>query len=630
MKKTQLILLILCLCGHAFAQVRFDIQSIPDSLRKDANSVVRQNSIEFTYRSQTQGTQTETLVISILNNKGNEAANFNCYCDKFRELKKFSGEIYSANGTLLRKIKRSELIYSEYSFGLASDGKTYYLDCNVPTYPYTVKYEWEVENRNGIIGFPTFLPQNRWNQSIQEATYRLVMPNAAEIKYKALNMPEKHIITADKDNLIREWSIKDLTAFISEPAGPELISLIPRLYITPIRFSYDGSTGDISNWNSFGLWQYKLLEGRDILPEILKIKLREMVKKASTDREKVKIIYDYLAETTRYVSIQLGIGGLQPIPAAEVSATGFGDCKGLSNYMGAMLKEIGIPSNYTIISTERKELIKDFSSANQMNHVILHVPLPGDTLWLECTNPKLPFGYIHRTIAGHDALLVTKNGGILCRLPSYPDSLNVETNSVELRLSDNGSVSARVKNRKQLFRYESNSYFTKLTPQKQAEELRSRLDIPQANITNIIYKEEKNAVPWLSISYDIHSLQYGSRTGSRLFIPLNSFRKIGKAGNRKKRYGIYSGDGYRYCDTIIITIPDTYEIESIAKPTLIQEDFGTFQSDLKNTENTITIIQTLSIKTGEYPASAYPSYTEFLQTVADCYNSKLVLRKKTE
>ena len=89
-----------------------------------------------------------------------------------------------------------------------------------------------------------------------------------------------------------------------------------------------------------------------------------------------------------------------------------------------MLKELGIASTYTIISTTNERLLPDFSSANQMNHVILQVPLPQDTLWLECTNPSLPFGYVHQDIAGHDALLIEPDGGKMCRLPTYPDSLN--------------------------------------------------------------------------------------------------------------------------------------------------------------------------------------------------------------
>lgn len=176
----------------------------------------------------------------------------------------------------------------------------------------------------------------------------------------------------------------------------------------------------MSSWQKYGEWQYQLLNGRDLLTEPFRAKLHELTASCTTDRDKVKAIYDYLAKTTRYVSIQLGIGGLQPIAAADVCRTGFGDCKGLSNYTRAMLKELGIASTYTVISTTNERLLPDFSSANQMNHVILQVPLPQDTLWLECTNPSLPFGYVHQDIAGHDALLIEPTGGQMYRLPPIP------------------------------------------------------------------------------------------------------------------------------------------------------------------------------------------------------------------
>ena len=81
----------------------------------------------------------------------------------------------------------------------------------------------------------------------------------------------------------------------------------------------------MSNWQKYGEWQYRLLDGRDLLTEPFRAKLHELTAHCTTDRDKVKAIYDYLAKTTRYVSIQLGIGGLQPLPppmfAARDSAT---------------------------------------------------------------------------------------------------------------------------------------------------------------------------------------------------------------------------------------------------------------------------------------------------------------------
>ena len=52
--------------------------------------------------------------------------------------------------------------------------------------------------------------------------------------------------------------------------------------------------------------------------------------------EKAKIVYKYMQEKTRYISVQVGIGGFKPMLAKDVDRLGYGDCKALSNYTKAL------------------------------------------------------------------------------------------------------------------------------------------------------------------------------------------------------------------------------------------------------------------------------------------------------
>lgn len=630
---------------------------------KDANSVIADARTEILCKSMTQSIEKESRTIIVLNRKGLEDAVFYCGCDMFRSLQKFSGEIINASGQSVRKIKKSELQKSEYSSSLTTDDYFYYYECNYPSFPFTVKYEWEMKCNNGLIGYSTFIPQMSFNQAVEKATYRIELPAGQGCRYRELNtqgvgtqsketetkeaatkktetketetksiegqgIQVKESTGAEGQQIIEVTALK-LPPILKEPFGPSFAELFPRVYFAPSAFKYDKSEGDLSTWQKYGEWQYKLLDGRDLLTEPFRAKLHELTANCSTDRDKVKAVYDYLAKTTRYVSIQLGIGGLQPIAATDVCRTGFGDCKGLSNYARAMLKELGIPSTYTVISTTNERLLPDFSSANQMNHVILQVPLPQDTLWLECTNPQLPFGYVHQGIAGHDALLIEPTGGRIHRLPTYPDSLNTQCIVSDITLSPTAEAKISVNEISRLFQYESEAGIVYLQPNKQKDRIRSDINLSQADILNLQIKECKETAPSITFNYSVSSNQYGNKTGNRLFIPANIFRKgFSVPSVTKRAYPIHINYGYSDTDSIRIHLPDGYTIEGLPKPIDVESKFGSFHSTVEVKEKEICIVHHLFMPKGIYAPDEYLAFIAFRKLVAGQYGGKIILKKE--
>lgn len=619
-------LLCTCLCFCLLPVRAQDIASNSNSLIVDART-------EVICKSMTQSVERETRTVTILNKKGLDAAHFFCSCDMFRSLQKFSGELINASGQSVRKIKKSELVKSEYSSSLTTDDYLYYYECNYPSFPFTVKYVWEVKCNNGLIGYSTFMPQMDFSQGVEKASYRIELPAGQQCRYRALNTDGKNIqvkeSTGPEGQQILEVSAAQLPPIVSEPFGPSFAELFPRVYFAPSAFSFDKKQGDMSTWQKYGEWQYNLLKDRDLLTEPFKSKLHELTANCTTDREKVKAVYDYLAKTTRYVSIQLGIGGLQPITATDVCRTGFGDCKGLSNYARAMLNELGIPSTYTVISTTNERLLPDFSSANQMNHVILQVPLPQDTLWLECTNPQLPFGYVHQDIAGHDALLIQPTGGSIYRLPTYPDSLNTQQTTARISLSPTAEAKIEVQEVSRLFQYENEVGIVYLEPNKQKDRIRSDINLSQADILRLHISECKEANPSITFDYTASSNQYGNKTGNRLFIPANVFRKGFSVPHITKRtHPIHVNFGYSDADSIRIQLPEGYTIEGLPRPADLKSKFGNFHSSVRVNDNEIWIVHNLFMRKGIYAPEEYAAFLDFRKQVAEQYNGKIILKKK--
>jgi len=624
-------ILIAVSCFSANDRPDLAVSSIPDSLKKNAYEVIRFTTTEFEYKSEKNGNERHSIAITVLEKKGKDFADFRCYGDKFRELKSFSGILYDANGKFLRKFKMSDVISTEYSSDLASDAKNYYFESETPSFPFTILYEYEVNWKNGMLFFPPFYPQYDHNLSIEKAIFQLVLPLNMEFQSKAINMNGKPTETTEKENKRYEWKVENLIAIESEDFDPDIETYAPLLYTNPKSFIYDAVPGVITDWDAMGKWQFNLNKNRNILTEETKARIIEMTKNAKSEREKVKILYDYLGQTTRYVSIQLGIGGLQPIPAAEVCRTGFGDCKGLSNYMKAMLDVLGIPSYYTVIRLDNKikTLFQDYSNFSQTNHVILQVPLTNDTLWLECTNPKIPFGFVHNNISGHDALINMEKGGKIQRLPDYPDSLNVEKNCARLILNPDGGATVSMQKQCKVKIYYNYAWFPLAKSTEQADYLRKEINLPNVIMGAIKVTEDKSPLPGLTIDYSWTTTLYGSKTGNRLFVPVNPFQTTYEWIKKKNRvHDMVIHLGSNNIDSIFIPIPEGFEIEAIPSSSSVNSNFGRFESIIQVKEKGIQILQSVLIPAGKYDVSTYPGFLSFFEKLSTVYKGKIIFRKR--
>lgn len=615
-----------------FAQNDLSVSSIPDSLKKSANSVLRFDEESVDILSLKAGLRKDCYAVTVLNEKGEDDADFRFHGDAFHVLKSFSGKLFDAQGRLLKKFGKSDLQTTEYSSDLATDSKIYYFNCKAPTLPFTIQYEYEVSMNNGILGFGFFIPLGTYYQSVQHYHYQLRLPENLKPRIKSFNnMPEPSVNTV-KGLTVYSWKMGNLKAVESEPLDPPLKAFIPYVIIAPSDFIFDGVSGSMNTWSDMGKWSYDLTVGRDMIPETLKVKLLDLTKDAKSDREKVKILYDYLGETTRYVSIQLGIGGFQPMTAMEVYKTGFGDCKALTNYLKAMLSAIGIPSYYSTIryDDDQKDLMSNFPNFQEMNHVILMVPNQNGKLWLECTNPRLPFGYVHKGIAGHEVLVCAAEGGAMERIPDYADSLNLEQFVAHVKLQADGGASVKTSKVGRVKLYESLQGFTLAKSSEQADKLIEGIHLPNVEMTSVQVSEIKTATPSIQVAYSWKTPMYGSKTGSRLFLPVTIFRTgYDQLRKANRIHDLQLNMGYRDADSTFIEIPESFEVEALP-PTLSEScKYGRFSSQVTVSGNKLLIVQIADVHSGKYTSTDYPEFMAFLNKISAAYKSKIILRKKT-
>ena len=605
------------------------VSSIPNELKENADAVIRTQTVSFSYNGLGKGSESNYEEITILNERGLRNAHFSAYTDKFRKIKSFSAATYNGEGKLIKQYKKSDLSSSEWSSNLTSDDVTYFFSCPTPVFPFTIVYQYDFEWNKGIRNFPVFVPQTNTELSVQKASYTLSVPSGTEILYEGNKFIPKPEIKEDKNRQIYAWKIDNLKPIVSEPFSPNMEELIPRLYVAPVAFLFDNYEGSFASIESMGVFQNKLNDGRGALSDDAKGKIKEMTQNAQTEKEKIKILYDFLGQTTRYESIQLGIGGFQPMTSADVNNYGYGDCKALSFYLKSMLDVIGIPSNYTVIRSDRnkKNLEENFTAYLQSNHVILQVPLAQDTLWLECTNTKVPMGYVHRNIAGHDAIVVLPGSAKVEKLPDYDAALNLSENNITIHFNFSEPSQIEIVETDHLKRFDELLGFSAIKKSEQIDFVRRKLRIPNASIADVSVEENLSAEPFVKLSYKATASPLGTVTGNRMFVPLNVFRTNMfrlKKGTRKNDIQII--DGFNDVDNISLHLPENVEVEFLPPSVSFESPFGTFTSNVSQDGKNITIQQNFLLKKGRWSADEYENFRQFIERVFAMYSEAIVLK----
>jgi hypothetical protein len=620
----------------AYSQKKYAVSDIPEELKKDVNVVIREDHMIFRIHARNKATHTVRLVATIFNKSGRSYALPAVGYDKLSKVTSFKGNVYDAQGNLIRKLKSNEIADRSAfdGFSLFSDNRYKSADLTHGLYPYTVEFEHEVEYRF-LYSIPGSALVSAEKVSVQNFSYQLIFPSDLAPRYRLVNLeatPKHATLQGGLESLT--WEFKNIMPIKLEPYGPFIHEQIPRIMAAPSQFEYEGYAGDMSSWENYAAWEAKLNEGRDLLPQDTQQKVKEITGKYSTTEEKVKALYEYLQSKTRYVSISFGIGGLQPFEASLVDQVGYGDCKALSNYMVAMLKVAGIKGYYSTIKAGdfREDLMLDFPS-HQGNHVIVAVPNQADTLWLECTSQTNPFGYLGGFTGNRKAFMLTENGGVWANTPRYTHDHNSQIRVADVFVDAAGDAKSKVKTTYSGLQYENNNlnFIVNSSYEDQKKWILKTTSIPSFDLGSFTMNNQKDKIPSVVVDLDLTLRRYSTLSGKRLFITPNLMNRVTfipeKVENRKTN--VFRRMGYTDLDSIRYHMPEGIYPEFLPEPVKINSRFGEYEVTVQIDEGDVVYVRKMKVFKGEYPAESYNELIDFYKSVNKADNMKLVFLTKT-
>jgi hypothetical protein len=630
MKQKLMLTAMLSFAGIcSYAQGEYDVSKIPAALTENAALVVRNEERVYEVKGLGTARQDYKTAVTILNKKGEGASNMYEHYDKFSNVYNLKATLYDAKGAKIKEYRSSDFKdRSAVSGGtLYSDSRIKFMEFLYASFPYTIEYSYSVDY-SGILSYPSWNPASSWAMSVEQSSYTFKIPKS--FSFKRLNsVGLKTDSTAVKDLIQYQWSCTAVPALVHEPMSTGLKTVTPWVTLAPNQFEYDSSKANIENWQNLGGWLYQLSSGSQVLPESAKSKVQALIKDAKSPKEKIKVLYRYLQENTRYVGVQLGIGGFTPIVAEKVSTVNYGDCKGLSNYMKAMLQEAGIKSNLVVIGNGMPSLNRKYASMNQANHMILCVPLEKDTTWLECTSSYDPTGFIGNNNSGRTVLLVTEDGGKLVETPLLNASANYMKRSTKVNLNEEGSADIQIDTKYANAQYEDNIGLMLIEPVTQRKNIMNSLGIPNMEISSLKYTQPDKDQPLLNESISLKSSQLLTGGGGKLFITMNLLNRqentLTPIEKRKTPFSL--NYGYLDEDEVIYTIPKGFKVEFIPKDILIESEFGKYTAKVVAKDNTLIYTRTKSITNKQYPAEKYNDYVAFHKKLYQADKQKGILAK---
>lgn len=610
----------------------YAVSKIPEKLKKNAHVVKRMENVEVRIYSPTEVRLIKHYVITILDAKGEGDAQLVEGYDKLVAIRSIKGALYDAAGKQVRKLKQSDIqdLSSVDDGSLMTDGRMKRHRFYENLYPHTVEYEVE-QTINHTFYLPAWIPQEGEEYAVEQSRLIVSVPQDYVLRHRSYNYKGEPVSITDNGIRTFTWEVKELEALPDEDYAPEWHNRSVMVRLAPATFEMQRYKGSMNTWEEYGNFMYALNKGRDELPENVKQTVHKLTDGLNRE-EKISKLYRYLQQNTRYISVQLGIGGWQTFDAAYVAGKGYGDCKALSNYMCAMLKEAGVNASCVLVRAGDGLALRDEEfPCTQFNHVIVCAPGTKDTTWLECTSNFLPAGYLSGFTANRAVLVLNETGSKLVRTPTYTTMQNLQVRRTEAKASETGDMSIHVNTHYTgLQQDDLQAILHRWSKEKILDNLKQGLQLSSYDISKYDCKEIVDGLPCVDEQMEVNAHNYASITGKRMFLEPNIMSKTSSRiePGKERRADIYLNYSYKDIDTVQISIPEGYEPESLPAPVTLSSPFGTYSCKVSVKGSLVTYTRALERWAGTYPATMYPELETFFNTIYKADKARAVFVKK--
>ncbi|MGK3999142.1 transglutaminase domain-containing protein [Sorangium sp. So ce1024] len=212
-------------------------------------------------------------------------------------------------------------------------------------------------------------------------------PKSAPLAIDVLNGKAERVLTSEKDGrLVTRFIWDDPPEVPEEPLAPHLSEVLPVVV---------GST--FHGWNDFREWYRGAVAGFTEPDDQVRRLAAELTKGKTTREQKLRALFDFVADDIRYVNFVSGEWWLPNRPQ-ELLARRQGDCDDKAMLLITLLKSIGIEATEVLVQTRYTSqpslLRSEVAAIPVFDHGIAYLPGAGGApgMWLDATSPQSRLG----------------------------------------------------------------------------------------------------------------------------------------------------------------------------------------------------------------------------------------------
>jgi hypothetical protein len=606
------------------------IPTITPEHRENTNTIKISDFLTIEYKSYNKVNIARKHVVLVLNEIGFNNVDLSENYDKSNKIKKLNVTIYNALGNKVKQFSKSD--FKDRSLlddaTMFSDNRLLFLDYTPTGYPFILEYECESETVNTAF-LNSWSPITNLHETVLESTLEIIKNTECVVNVKAQKLDEFKIEKNESSSKII-YTAKNIMAIKPEAyANYSLEFPIVKMYLS--KASLEGYELNMNSWSDFGKMYYDyFIKDNSVISEKTKLKLDNIISANDSKLDKVKKIYKYVQDNTRYVSVQVGVGGWKPMEVSDVEKYGYGDCKALSNFTRSLLKAYDIESYYTVLYGGDKRKLDEEIVSMQGNHAILSVPNDENYIFLECTSQTNPFSYLSNFTSNRNALIIKPDGAEIVKTSEYKPENNTQETKSKIVLSEEGKISGNAEIISKKIQYNTISQIENKSSKAQIDYYKNHFSyLNNLEISNLKLNNNREDFSFTE-TFSFEAQNYYEKGLNSIILPLNVLNRFSNVPHkyRNKKFSFEIEYGFTDSDEIEIVLPKNYTITQLPDKVVVKEKFGEYNVSISFENNTIMYKRKLIINDGIFSKEDYEAYRKFKEQISRLDNIKVIIEIK--